>query len=150
MSSRAAPLPLSAYPQQIVHRLRYADLDPNNHVNNAATAVLFEVGRTEFLHGPIKGLIAQTAATVIVRIAIDFRGEIHWPGDVTIATGVSRLGSSSIGYAQALFQNGVCTTTAEVAAVHIDRATRRPLPLTPEQRAVYERYRLREPNADNS
>lgn len=137
-------LPLAAYPVQRVQPLRYADLDPNNHVNNAATAVLFEVGRTEFIHGEIKHVRQANAGTVIVKLLIEFHAELLWPGEVTIATAFSRIGGSSVTYAQALFQNGICTTTAEVVAVQIDKQTRRPLPFSEEQRAFYPQFLLRQ------
>jgi acyl-CoA thioester hydrolase len=139
-------LPLSAYPVQRVQPLRYADLDPNNHVNNAATAVLFEVGRTEFIHGEIKHLMRPNGGTVIVKLLIEFHAEILWPGEVTIATAFARIGGSSVTYVQALFQNGLCTTTAEVVAVQIDKATRRPLPFSDEQRAFYPQFLLKTPD----
>lgn len=126
-------------PDQFPHRtretIRFGDLDRQNHVNNAVFATHFESGRVIILYGPEYGLIVPDASFVLARIAIDFLGEMHWPGEVEIGTAITRVGNSSLGLDQALFVDGVCVATAENTLVLVDKATRKPKPFTPEHAA---------------
>ena len=112
--------------------IRFGDLDRQNHINNAVFATYFESGRVIILYGEEYGLIVPDASFVLARIAIDFLGEMHWPGDVEIGTAIARVGKSSIGLDQALFVKGVCVATAENTLVLVDKATRKPKPFAPE------------------
>src|SRR5258708_31098164 len=87
-------------------KLRYNDTDRQGHVNNAVFATLFETGRVALLYDESKPLRELGTAFVIARLAIDFHAEITWPGAIDIGTRVGKLGRSSIGLEQALFQNG--------------------------------------------
>ena len=74
-------------------------------------------------------------AFVIASLKLDFRAEITWPGEVTIATRIAKTGSSSIHVEQAIFQGDRCAATAETVIVHIDETTKRSRPLTDEAKA---------------
>ena len=102
MSKADRPLNRDAYPEQIEERLRFADTDLVGHVNNAAFATLFEIGRVSFLFDPENPLFEDNDTFVLARLNIDFLGELRFPGMVTIATGVSRVGSSSATIMQAV------------------------------------------------
>jgi acyl-CoA thioester hydrolase len=131
---RAPPRP-DQFPHRTVETIRFGDLDRQNHVNNAVFSTFLESGRVIILYGPEYGLIVPDSSFVLARIAIDFLGEMHWPGEVEIGTAVSRVGNCSIGLDQALFVNGRCVATAENTLVLLDKATRRPRPFSPEHAA---------------
>jgi len=113
-------------------KLRYADTDRQGHVNNAVFATLFETGRVGLLYDESKPLREPGTAFVIARLAIDFHAEIMWPGVIDIGTRVGKLGRSSIGLEQALFQNGRCVAQAESVLVLMNEATRKSHPLSAE------------------
>ena len=96
---------LSSLPEHFPHRtvetIRFGDLDRQNHVNNAVFSTFLESGRVIILYGPEYGLIVPDSSFVLARIAIDFLGEMHWPGEVEIGTAVARVGNSSLGLDQA-------------------------------------------------
>ena len=75
---------------------------------------------------------------MLAHIAIDFRGEMHWPGTVDIGTGIQSIGTSSFTVAQAVFKDGVCCATAKAIVVCIDQTTRRPRPLPEAARQAYQ------------
>ena len=54
---------------------------------------------------------------------------MHWFGSVEIGTAVRGIGRSSFTLAQALFQDGGCTATADVMMVLKDETTRKSAPL---------------------
>ncbi|MBO0904443.1 acyl-CoA thioesterase [Jiella sonneratiae] len=124
---------LASFPFRTREKLRYRDTDRQGHVNNAVFSTFFETGRVELLHSgkapPPKG-----RAFVIARLAIDFRREVNWPGEVEIGTGIAGLGNSSIRLVQAVFQHGALCAGAETVIVLMDEATRRSTPLPEEMR----------------
>jgi acyl-CoA thioester hydrolase len=122
---------LDAFPFQQSDNIRFADLDPNNHVNNAAFAVYFESVRVALVRDPTLGLMPAGAAWVLVQLDTQFRAELHWPGRVDLGLGVRRIGRTSVTFAQAVFSSdGVCAASATATNVLIDRASRKPMPLT--------------------
>ncbi len=143
MTKADRPLTKAAYPEFIEERLRFADTDLVGHVNNAAFATLFEIGRVSFLFDPQNPLFENNDTFVLARLNIDFRGELHFPGMVSIATGVSRVGSSSATIMQALFSGETCVGTGESVVVLIDGDTRRAKPLPDHARAELTKRVLR-------
>ena len=71
---------------------------------------------------------------MIVHLTIDFRAQMHFPGEVKVGTRLIRVGRSSARVGQGLFQNDVCTATAEEVLVRVDPETQRPTPIPEELR----------------
>ncbi len=120
---------LADYPKRSTDKLRYGDTDRQGHVNNAIFATFFETGRTELLFENGQTLHAPDGAFVIARIAIDFVGEILWPGSVEIGTRVASLGRSSIRLEQVIFQGDRHVASAESVVVHVSTTNRKSQPL---------------------
>ena len=129
MTERITQWPLADYPATTSEKLRYGDTDRQGHINNAVFATLFESGRVDFLCNPQVPLAPSDTQFVIAEITIKFLGELTWPGDVTIGTGVSRVGNASFSLVQAIFAADRCMATAQSAIVLIDEQTRRSTPL---------------------
>ena len=130
-------LKLEDYPFRLTDNVRYGDLDPNKHVNNAVYATYFETSRVTLLRSGDRGLMPKGLSWMLVHLAIDFRAEMHWPGSFELGIGVSKLGRTSARFAQAVFASGTCTASAEAVTVLVDATTRKPTPLTPE---IIERF----------
>lgn len=126
-----SPLPpYESFPVRSFDKLRYGDTDRQGHVNNAVFATFFETGRCEFLLDPAGPLLAPGQSFVLARLEIDLLAEITWPGTVEIGTRVSRIGRSSIGIEQGLWQRGVAAARAVSVVVATDDTTRRSTPLS--------------------
>jgi len=135
----AAHSPRSAdFPHHVVERLRFGDTDQQGHINNAVFATLFESGRVAFLYDVDKGLPPAGSQFVIAQLTIRFLGEMRFPGEVIVASGVSRIGNSSVTLSQALFVGDACTATADSVIVLTDLESRRSTPLTAPVRAHFE------------
>jgi len=132
---RLAPPRPEDFPHRTVETIRFGDLDRQNHVNNAVFSTFLESGRVIILYGPEYGLTVPGTSFVLARIAIDFLGEMHWPGEVEIGTAVARVGNASLGLDQALFVDGICVATADNTLVLVDHATRKPRPFAPDHAA---------------
>jgi acyl-CoA thioester hydrolase len=127
---------IEAFPRRTFDKLRFGDTDRQGHINNAVFATLFETGRVNVFHEGETPLLAPGFSFVIARIAIDYRAELFWPGRVDIGTGVKAVGTSSVTFAQALFQDGKLAAEAESVVVQVDAATRRPAALPEAVKAV--------------
>jgi acyl-CoA thioester hydrolase len=133
---------LDAYPARIVERLRYGDTDRQGHVNNAVYATLFESGRVALLFDPDAPLAPPGTQFVIVKLTIEFRRELLWPGDVDIGTGVTRVGGKSVGVEQALYRDGSVAASAESVLAIMDERTRRAIVIPDDTRTALTRWRL--------
>src|SRR5512135_2948928 len=94
---------LADYPHQVSDVIRYGDLDPQGHVNNAVFATYLESGRVAMFRDKDLGIGVENATFVLVRQEIDFLRELRWPGEVVIGTALSKLGRSSFTVAQVIF-----------------------------------------------
>jgi len=123
---------LEDFPYRLTDNVRFADLDPNQHVNNAVYATYFETGRVTLMKDPQYGLTPPGLAWIMVRLDIHFRAELRWPGKIELGLGVSKFGRTSVTFDQVVFSEGKCVASAVSVGVLIDDATRRPTPLTAE------------------
>jgi acyl-CoA thioester hydrolase len=126
---------LENYPYRLSDNVRFADLDPNGHVNNAVYASYFETGRVTLMKDPSKGLVPAGLAWIMVRLDIHFRAELHWPGTIELGLGVVKFGRTSVTFDQVVFSQSRCVASAQAVTVLIDDATRRPVPLTDQVKA---------------
>lgn len=120
------------FPVRSSTRLRYSDTDRQGHVNNTVFVTMLEFGRVELFYDPAAPMAPPGTSFVIVRLELDYRREMHWPGEIEIGTRILSVGRSSFRMAQALFQDGQCTATSESVIVLMDDATRKSTPLPAE------------------
>lgn len=104
--------------------VRYGDLDPNNHVNNGAINQYFEDGRVGFRLQRLTEVAGDTlSGFAVVKFTANYLAPAHYPGDVEVGTVVTRIGGSSYGLGQGVFQGGKCVATAEIVTVQFDPET---------------------------
>lgn len=120
---------LEDFPYRLTDNVRFGDLDPNQHVNNAVYATYFETGRVTLMKDPRHGLLQEGLAWIMVRLDMHFRAELRWPGTIELGLGVVRLGRTSVTCEQVVFSEGRCVASAPAVMVLIDEVTRKPAPL---------------------
>lgn len=125
-------LRLEEFPYRLGDNIRFGDLDPNWHVNNAVFATYFESARVMLMKDPNNGLMPKGLTWIMVRLDIQFRAELRWPGTIEIGLGIGRLGRTSATFEQAIFSQHACAASAQAVNVLIDETTRKPTPLTTE------------------
>ena len=128
--SRIAPALLSpdAYSFAIEVATRFADLDPNGHINNVAMAAAFEDARFRFvlsLGGP---QAAGGARMVIASVYVDYLAEAMYPLPLTMRVGVSRVGRTSWTMHQLAEQQG--QVKAYCSSTLVATSEGRPTPLS--------------------
>src|ERR1700743_578529 len=64
---------LEDFPFRVSDNVRYADLDPNQHINNAVYASYFETGRVTLIKDRSNGLMQPVAAILDERDETGFK-----------------------------------------------------------------------------
>jgi acyl-CoA thioester hydrolase len=131
---------LEDFPYRLTDNVRFGDLDPNQHVNNAVYATYFETGRVTLMKDRSFGLMPEGLAWIMVRLDMHFRAELKWPGTIEMGLGVSKFGRTSVTFDQVVFSEGRCVASAQSFSVLIDEATRKPVPLTADIKKNFERW----------
>ena len=121
---------LEDFPYRLSDNVRFADLDPNQHVNNAVYATYFETGRVTLMKDPTFGLMPEGLAWIMVRLDIHFRAELKWPGTIEMGLGLAKFGRTSVTFDQVVFSGATCVASAQSVSVLIDAASHKPMPLT--------------------
>ena len=93
---------------RVAEIVRFGDLDPQGHVNQAVFLTYFESGRVAMFRNHDLGIGVPGVTFVMVRMEVDYMKELHWPGTIEIGTGIAEFGRSSFKVAQAIFRDGVC------------------------------------------
>ena len=133
------------YPFWSAEKIRFGDLDRQNHVNNLAVCSYIESGRVEFREREFPEFARdQTISWLVVNFEIAFKAVIGYPGSVDVGTGVTRIGKSSYVLAHGAFSGDLCIATAKTITVFGDRATEKSQPIPDALRAHLERLRVRE------
>ena len=120
----------SLFPHWKELEIRFRDLDPLNHVNNAVFNTYFEEARINFANTVpqfIEG-VKDGKSFVLVKITINYTGQINFPMKIIIGTGLKEVKNSSILASQAIFdkESGKMLAFAESTGVWFDLKSQRP------------------------
>jgi len=123
-------LDLSIYPHKVEIQARFADVDPQWHLNNVRIVELYQEARISFDLALWEGssLDARSRRILIARQSIDYVGEVQWPGVVSIGVGVSHTGNASYSIGLAMFQHGKCVGVSDAVLVYATERGSAPIP----------------------
>lgn len=108
--------------------VRYRDLDPVGHVNNAVYATYLEHTRTNY-YADVLGLATEDLSFVLAHVEIDYENSVEADDDVRVGIRVSRIGNKSMTTEFLVEASGETAATAESVQVVIDEeGTPRPVP----------------------
>ena len=118
MKPEPARLALETYPFAVPIEPRFGDMDVQGHLNNVSLARLYEEGRVRFT-ATFDGALTRNASgrPMLAEVMIRYLAEGRYPGTLTAAAGVRKVGRSSYTIAQALFQNSRCIGIADIVVV---------------------------------
>lgn len=137
----AALLDPARYPFAHAITTRFADIDPNQHLNNVALAAMMEDARVRFNMGMGGAIRIGERRAMVASVAMEYLSQGHFPDPVTVHCAVERIGNSSWSVVQLLVQNGRPVAFARSALVAI--ADDRPAPIAEEYRAILAEWSLR-------
>ena len=115
-------------------RVRFRDLDPMGHVNNAVFLTYLEQARVAFFSkvGAATGL--EDMNMIVARVEIDFKAPVRLGQDVEISVRASRFGTKSFDLDYELRVNGEIVAVATSVQVAYDYNRREPVPVPAEWR----------------
>ena len=130
----------SFYRHWIEDTVRFSDLDPLGHCNNAAIDGFFESSRVALVTDAGFQAIGGEISIPIVRSEIDFRRELLYRARLRIGARILKLGRTSFTLAGAIFDGDDCAAAAQVVAVLFDRANGRSVELPAGMRDALSTY----------
>jgi len=117
------------YPLQI----RYGDLDPQWHVNNAHSVTLIEQGRTAYLVelGLWDGVDFNNLGLIVADVHISYKAPVRLFQNVQVGVRVARIGTKSLvmHYSMEDRDDGQVLATAETIMVAFDYHTHQSIPV---------------------
>lgn len=140
----------ASYPVHFDSSVRFAEIDMYGHVNNVEMLRRFEDARVE-LSLQMSGAAAYqpehgAAYAVVASQSAVYLQQVRFPSALTIAIGVSRIGSSSYGLGAALFVGEQCCAVHDCAMVQV--TAQGSLALSDTQRAQLQQWRIVGADAD--
>ncbi len=107
------------FPHWTTIPIRFRDLDPLNHVNNAIFSTYYEEARIEFIQeiNKLASELKNGFSFVLANIEIEFIRPVEYPNNILIGSGIKSLGNSSITSFQAIY-TGDEKKLASVAEAH--------------------------------
>jgi acyl-CoA thioester hydrolase len=117
-----------------LEHVRFRDLDPMGHVNNAVFLTYLEQARVAFFAdaGAATGL--QDMNMIVARVEIDFKAPVRLGDEVEIAIRASRFGTKSFDLEYVLSVEGELVAQAKSVQVAYDYARREPVAVPAEWR----------------
>ena len=131
-----------SFPVIMTDKIRYADTDRQGHVNNAVFSTFLETGRVEILYSHEVRALRENTTFVVGKLYIEYHKPLFWPGDVKIATGINKIGNSSLEIQQKIFQNNETAASATTVIVQVDAERKKSVPLSLIQREYLQNFIL--------
>jgi acyl-CoA thioester hydrolase len=110
----------ASFPSVMQLPIRFDDLDVLWHVNNVAIIALLQEARVHFNREMALPPLAGSLRTVVAAMNVEYAGEMTYPGDVEIHSGMSSIGRSSYTFAQLIRQNGHGAVYSQIIMVVTD------------------------------
>ena len=125
--------------------VRYGDLDPQGHLNNAKYLTYFEQGRVEYLialelfH---RGLSFLEIGLIIADIHIVFHKPVLWGTPLKVGAKIKNMGHKSLVVEQNLVhaETGEVFASGEVVMVTYDYHTENTIPIPDEWRRIIAKF----------
>ncbi|MDX1586525.1 MAG: thioesterase family protein [Balneolaceae bacterium] len=118
------------FPHWYTQDIRFRDLDPLNHVNNAIFNTYYEEARISFIRivPELADQMSEGYSFVLATISINYVKPVTYPAKLRIGSGVKKLGNSSITSFQAIYHMDTkeLVSVAEASGVWFDLDKQRP------------------------
>ncbi len=118
--------------------LRFSDQDSMGHINNVAYAAYVEQARVAFLDDFLRSQGGGGIDYILASVNIDYRREMHFPGNVDIGARLLRIGNKSITTGYGLFKDGENVATAGSVNVFFDSQSGKTIPIPGDLRKILE------------
>jgi acyl-CoA thioester hydrolase len=124
--------------------VRWRDLDPFNHVNNANYLTYLEETRLQWLQ-PLQDWSDRSSSPVLAASELNYRQPITWPALLHVELRCARIGSSSLTLAHRIVDASDASrvySDGKVVMVWVNAATGKPVPLPPTVREAAAKHNV--------
>lgn len=112
------------YPFWSREKIRFGDVDRQNHVNNLVICQYIECSRVELRDRCFpKFAENKSLMWLIAHFEVSFHAALRYPGNVDVGCCVTRLGTKSYVLGHAVFRDETCIATAKTTTVFCDSTT---------------------------
>lgn len=119
---------------------RFCETDALGHVSNTTLPIWFEDARQPVFQLFTPDMDIATWPLILARYEIDFTAQIYFGKDVTVKTGFSRIGNSSVEVYQEAWQEGKLAAKGKTVLVHFNYKTQKPAPIAGAMRDSLNQY----------
>lgn len=121
---------MSDYPFEIPVEVRFRDLDPMGHVNNAVYATYFEMGRAAFFREVLGVIDAGGFDFILARLEIDYLRPALMSDDLKLGLRIGSVGKTSFTFEYLLGAQGEDVASGRSVQVFFDydRKAKKPVP----------------------
>ncbi len=120
-------------------RVRFGETDMAGHVNNAVYLSYLEEARIQFLSDVLQ---LDGMPLILASAQMDFISQVFFPEEITVETGVSRMGRSSFDIVHRLYREPAhqLALSSVVTIVYFDYEQQKPAPFPEEWRGKFKAY----------
>jgi acyl-CoA thioester hydrolase len=120
--------------------VRYGDLDPQGHLNNAKYLTYMEQARVQYIQhlGLWQSHSFLDVGVILAEVQLTFRAPVEYGTPVRVGVRIAHLGNKSLKVEQVVedARDGVIFATGSVVLVAYDYRTRQSIPIPEEWRKV--------------
>ena len=109
--------------------LRFADMDADNHVNNAEYYRYMEEARMRWVQSLGLAMTPPAPRPVLAASACSFRAPLHYPGTITVEVYLGKMGNSSVRTHYLLKSGGAIAAEGFGVSVWVDPQTQKSIAL---------------------
>ena len=127
MSTDNKTIRLADFAHRIELPVRWGDVDMFGHVNNAKYFTYVESGRIHYLEtlGSVDGTRRDAGSVILASIGADFLAQVRYPAQLVIGTRITKIGRSSMGLLNGVFQGEQLVLAARGTLVWFDYASQK-------------------------
>jgi len=124
--------------------VRYGDLDPQQHVNNARYLTYIEQARIAYVKelGLWDGKSFQEIGIILAEVRVTYKAPILWGQAIQVGMKINRLGNKSVDVIYAIedIPTGDLHATASTVQVAYDYKTSQTIPIPEDWRQIITEY----------
>ena len=122
--------------QKLSLRIDWGDMDLLGHVNNVSIVRYLQAGRVMFMEKiGLPAFAGMKTGPIEAATEIQFRKQLHFPGNVTVYTGVREVKNTSIILEHRIYdKTGDLAVSGMEVIVHFDFVNQTKIPLTEQLR----------------
>lgn len=108
---------------------RFYETDAFGHVNNTVVTGWFETAREPIFRIFTPEMDIKALSMILARVEVDYVAQIYYGQEVTVHTGIEKIGNSSFVVWHEAYQNQQLVARGKAVQVHFDFASQKSLTL---------------------